>query len=243
MPTKSRLTTETPEVAVVRVRDDNGVDHRFAIEKDSGDVADHECHGYPSDRSEWSEDARRATRAAAETARYVTHHGTEASIVRPAERAENVRSAIDAIERLSDGAFVRHFRAFHDRLRNPPEDVPGAVTAVTTLLFLEGDRIEYATDPILRIETDSGTHRRYDNPADEMAAPDRQPDARIEVSPGAASLPLGQEFRAFLLDRLRADLEEVRRRRGETGPEASRFEAEDASDAGRGGAGAESIEH
>lgn len=214
MTSNARLTEETDDVAIVEVRDEDDTDHRFAVDKATGDVVDHQCGAYPDDVESWTTAQRERARVAGEVARYATHYETDAAVVRPTDLPENVQTAMTIIEEMSDGAFVRHFQEFYGRIQDPPTDRGGRVDRIEMLLYLDDDRLEYATGPAVRIDTDHGPKRRFDNPADEMAAPDRDPEVIFSVSPGDLSVEFGDEFRAFVLDRLGQRLRELHRRSG-----------------------------
>lgn len=215
---QARLDEETQGVATVRVTDREGVEHRLGIDKESGDVVAHQYGQRRAEAGEEQSPDRRAARIAREKARYTVHRETNANVVRPARLPENLRAGVRIIDGLSDGEFVRYFREFYDRVERP--SIRGGsktVTSVAVAVYVDDDRIEYATSPALRLETEAGTRWTYDNPADTMAAPDREPEVIVSLRPGELSMPFGPAFRQFLIDELRRQVREIRRIEGESG--------------------------
>jgi hypothetical protein len=126
---------------------------------------------------------------------------------------------------MSDGEFHRYFRSYYDQIQDPPVSVDREdVTTVAVVFYLDGDRLEYATSPAVRVETAEGKRWEYDNPADSMAAPDRDPDVLFQLPPQDLSVPFGDEFRSFLIDHLRCQLRDVHWARGDPIPEDCRIE-------------------
>lgn len=222
----TRLVNDTPDAAMVRARDGNGVDHRIAIEKESGEVAVHQYNDYPGEFEECTREQQRMIRAARTSARYTVQAETDADVVRPTERPGNIRSGIRVIERLTEGEFVRYFREYYDEVQEPSASVPDSVTSVTVVLYLDedGTRLEYVTDPAHEIDTQSGTHWQYTNPADTMAAPDRDPDVLCRLEPQTLPVAFGGPFRSFLIDHLKCQIRDVYWLRGESIPEDCRLE-------------------
>ncbi|WP_207589212.1 hypothetical protein [Halomontanus rarus] len=222
----TRLVNDTPDAAMVRARDGNDVDHRIAIDKGSGEVAVHQYNDYPGEFEACTSEQRRMIRAARTSARYIVQAETDADVVRPTERPENIRNGIRVIESLTEGEFVRYFREYYDEVQEPSASVPESVTTVTSVLYLDeaSTRLEYVTDPTYEIQTQSGTHWQYTNPADTMAAPNRDPDVLCRLEPGTLSVAFGGPFRSFLIDHLKCQIRDVYWLRGESVPEDCRLE-------------------
>ncbi|MCU4971244.1 hypothetical protein OB955_00635 [Halobacteria archaeon AArc-m2/3/4] len=222
----TRLVNDTPDAAMVQTRDRNDVDHRIAIDKATGEIAVHQYNDYPGTLEECTPDQRRLIRAARASARYTVQAETDADVVRPTERPAKIRAGIRIVDDLPDGEFVRYFRGYYDEIREPSAAVPDNVTSVTSILYLDDDetRLEYVTSPTLELETRSGTHWQYTNPADTMAAPDRDPDVLCRLEPQSLAVSFGDPFRSLLVDHLRCQIRDIYWLRGETIPEDCRLE-------------------
>lgn len=223
----TRLANDTPEAAVVRVHDENGVDHRIAVDKETGEIAVHQYNDYPGDLEACAPEQRRMIRAARANARYAVQDETDAEIIRPTERPSSLRAGILAIEALTEAEFVRHFREYYDEIERPSATVPSErVSSVTTVCYLDGDRLEYVTGPALEVDADGETGWEYTNPADLMVAPDRDPDVCCRLSPGPLPVAFGEPFRSFLLDHLRCQIRDIHWLRGEPIPPDCRLDGD-----------------
>lgn len=239
----TRLTNDTPDAVMVRVHDRSGVDHRIAVDKATGEIAVHQYNDYPGDFQECTPEQQHAIRAARANARYVADEQTDADVVRPSERPSMLRVGISVLENLSEAEFVRYFREYYDELGDPTPSTanPADVSTVTTALYLdvglEGDhesahvsddesdgggadgRLEYATSPALEIASPDGTRWEYLNPADSMAAPDREPDVLCRLPPQTLPVSFGWPFQSFLVDHLKCQIRDVYWLRGEPIPD------------------------
>ncbi|GAB3038079.1 hypothetical protein [Natronobiforma cellulositropha] len=211
----TRLTNDTPDAAVVTVRDGNGVDHRIAIDKLTGDIAVHQYNQYPADVEACTADQRRMIRAARANARYVADEETDAAIVRPSERPATLRAGIEVVESLGEAEFVRYFREFYDELLEPSPTTadPADVVTVTIALYLRDPTgtptLEYVTSPALELVTAAETRWEYLNPADSMAAPDREPDVLCRLPPQTLPVSFGWPFQSFLVDHLKCQIRDI----------------------------------
>jgi hypothetical protein len=196
----AEITGETDELLGVSVIDNNDIEHIIDLNKADGEVTGHTQDGYPNEASDRSYTEGEYVGQARNYAKYYVAEETEHETIQwdlNPERFETVRSALsdlstEGLEEYFDDLFAQSLSHYADepdvdigdisRPHDLPDDmIGGDDTALYKQdIYLDEDGEIGATSGVIVSYYVAKGDRRTVRHGD---APDREPDARVEVSP------------------------------------------------------------
>ncbi|ELZ02262.1 hypothetical protein C482_05271 [Natrialba chahannaoensis JCM 10990] len=197
---KARIEGEDGEYVKIHVTDNNSTEHNLTLEIESGEIVYHEQDGYADDASKRTDNENYTVREARRYAQYYVHHETKYDTLPwdlQTNRFETVREALSQLstEEAEEhfGNLLRQSLSHYESdssvdtgdIARPIELPKSMSTHENAVLYCQ----ELYLDEDGRIETVSGIHVNYYVAKGERRtdrhgnAPDREPDARIEIQP------------------------------------------------------------
>lgn len=205
---------ETERGYGVRVYDNDGHEHKLAIDKE-GNILGHFTDDYPPDEDDLTDEQEIIIQQVRKKAMYTAHTETDADLLEPHWDPAVHERGIAALERMPADRFERLFAELYEALQQAPEGVAlQQIDLVVLGLSLEDTEITDVGPIQYYIETDAGK-QAWVGPKDEVYR-----EVIFTLPMYEFDWPFGERFRKFLVHHLKCKIRDIYLNMGDEPPEA-----------------------